>query len=71
MIASSSRGGLGDNSRSWSNGAEVDRLIEDLKLNWKNAGGVTAEDAVQEGGQSYTLDWLAPEALPFFVGVNL
>ena len=23
------------------------------------------------GDQSYTLDWLAPEALPFFVGVNL
>lgn len=23
------------------------------------------------GDQSYTLDWLAPEALPFFIGVNL
>ena len=27
--------------------------------------------ALEVGGQSYTLDWLAPEALPFFVGVNL
>ena len=27
--------------------------------------------ALEAGGQSYTLDWLAPEALPFFVGVNL
>ena len=27
--------------------------------------------ALEVGGQSYTLDWLAPESLPFFVGVNL
>lgn len=27
--------------------------------------------SLEVGGQSYTLDWLAPEALPFFVGVNL
>lgn len=27
--------------------------------------------AVTIGSQSYTLDWLAPEALPFFVGVEL
>lgn len=27
--------------------------------------------AVTIGSQSYTLDWLAPEALPFFVGVDL
>ena len=27
--------------------------------------------ALEIGGKSYTLDWLAPEALPFFVGVNL
>lgn len=27
--------------------------------------------SLELGGQSYTLDWLAPEALPFFVGVNL
>lgn len=27
--------------------------------------------ALEVGGKSYTLDWLAPEALPFFVGVNL
>lgn len=27
--------------------------------------------ALEIGDQSYTLDWLAPEALPFFVGVNL
>lgn len=27
--------------------------------------------AVEVGGKSFTLDWLAPEALPFFVGVEL
>ena len=27
--------------------------------------------SLEAGGQSFTLDWLAPEALPFFVGVNL
>lgn len=27
--------------------------------------------ALEIGNESYTLDWLAPEALPFFVGVNL
>lgn len=27
--------------------------------------------ALRIGDKSYTLDWLAPEALPFFVGVNL
>ena len=27
--------------------------------------------ALEIGDESYTLDWLAPEALPFFVGVNL
>ena len=27
--------------------------------------------SLEVGGQSFTLDWLAPEALPFFVGVNL
>lgn len=27
--------------------------------------------SLEVGGKSYTLDWLAPEALPFFVGVNL
>lgn len=27
--------------------------------------------ALEIGGKSFTLDWLAPEALPFFVGVNL
>ena len=27
--------------------------------------------ALEVGGQSYTLDWLAPGSLPFFVGVNL
>ena len=27
--------------------------------------------SLEVGGQSYTLDWLAPESLPFFVGVNL
>lgn len=27
--------------------------------------------SLEAGGQSFTLDWLAPEALPFFVGVNI
>lgn len=27
--------------------------------------------SLEVDGKSYTLDWLAPEALPFFVGVNL
>ncbi len=27
--------------------------------------------ALEVGGSSVTLDWLAPEALPFFIGVNL
>lgn len=27
--------------------------------------------SLEVGGQSWTLDWLAPEALPFFVGVNV
>jgi hypothetical protein len=27
--------------------------------------------SLEVGGQSFTLDWLAPEALPFFVGVNI
>lgn len=27
--------------------------------------------AISIGGKNYTLDWLAPEALPFFVGVEL
>ncbi len=27
--------------------------------------------ALEVGGMSVTLDWLAPEALPFFIGVNL
>ena len=27
--------------------------------------------SLEVGGKSYTLDWLAPECLPFFVGVNL
>ena len=26
--------------------------------------------ALEIGGNSYTLDWLAPEALPLFMGVN-
>ena len=51
----SDRGGLGDASRSWSNGAEVDRLIDDLKLNWKNAGGQTEEASATENGQTYQL----------------
>lgn len=27
--------------------------------------------SIEVGGQSFTLDWLAPEALPLFVGVNI
>ena len=27
--------------------------------------------SLEVGGKSYTLDWLAPESIPFFVGVNL
>lgn len=27
--------------------------------------------SLEAGGQSFTLDWLAPAALPFFVGVNI
>lgn len=27
--------------------------------------------ALQIGNSSYTIDWLAPEAIPFFIGVNL
>ena len=33
------------------------------------AGG--QDYALSVGGKNYTLDWLAPEALPFFVGVEL
>ncbi|MDD6032953.1 MAG: AAA family ATPase [Oscillospiraceae bacterium] len=51
----SNRGGLGDASRSWANGMEVDRLIEDLKINWKNSGGQADEQTVTENGRSYQL----------------
>ena len=51
----SDRGGLGDASRSWSNGGEVDRLIDDLKLNWRNADGKTETESVEEDGQSYQI----------------
>lgn len=50
----SDRGGLGDASRSWSNGMEIDRLIEELKINWKNASGESRTDTVEESGHSYT-----------------
>lgn len=51
----SDRGGLGDASRSWGNGAETDQLINDLKINWRNAGGETREKTVSEDGQSYRI----------------
>lgn len=51
----SNRGGLGDASRSWGNGMEIDKLIEDLKIRWKNSDGETRTEEREEDGQTYTL----------------
>lgn len=52
----SDRGGLDDASGSWGNGLEVDKLINDLRIVWKNKGGETIEDHIpQEGSDGYVL----------------
>lgn len=51
----SNRGGLGDASRSWGNGMEIDKLIEDLKIRWKNSQGETHMEKREENGKEYTL----------------
>ena len=50
----SNRGGLGDASRSWGNGMEIDKLIEDLKIRWKNGQGETHMEKREENGKEYT-----------------
>lgn len=50
----SRRGDLGDASRSWSNGVEVDRLIEELQSNWRIAGGETRTQKVTQDGVEYS-----------------
>lgn len=51
----SDRGGLGESARSWANGGEVDRLVNDLIQNWKRVGGtVQAETEEGENGVLYS-----------------
>ena len=50
----SRRGDLGDASRSWSNGVEVDRLIEELQSNWRIASGETRTQKVTQDGVEYS-----------------
>ena len=49
--------------RGFGGGDEKERELERLQGH--------QDYALEVGGYSVTLDWLAPEALPFFVGVNL
>lgn len=51
----SDRGGLGDASQSWSNGAEVDRLIDDLKAGWSLAKGEIRPKELEQDGVAYSV----------------
>lgn len=44
---------------------------DDKEIQFEELQGAQAYSWVNPDGSNFTLDWLAPEALPFFVGVNL
>ncbi len=50
----SSRGGLSENVRSWGNGNEVERLVEELKQNWK----------LEKGEKKDNKRWITMEMFP-------
>ncbi|HAE53244.1 MAG TPA: hypothetical protein DCG30_08320 [Ruminococcus sp.] len=63
----SDKGGLGESSKSWGNGKEIDKFISELIQNWKcSKDRKTTSTFVEEKGRRYTLKrrYITPEMFP-------
>lgn len=51
----SDRGGLGESVRAWGNGAEIDRLAEELRAAWSQRHGETRTETARDGESTMEL----------------